>query len=74
MPVAITKPIQYAADTTPRISYEDFLERSDGIRSEWVQGVTVIMSPVSHVHQRIGNLLFRIISDFVETSDLGQVF
>ncbi len=74
MPLALTKPTQRTPSTAQQFTYEDFLERYDGIRSEWVQGEVVIMSPVSNIHQRIGNLLFRILSDFVETGDLGQVF
>ncbi len=63
-----------SAEAPQKISYEEFLERYDGIRAEWVDGEVQLMSPVSNAHQRIGNLLFRIISDFVEAHDLGRVF
>ena len=58
----------------PKITYEEFLERYDGIRAEWVDGEVELMSPVSNVHQRIGNFLFRVITEFVEQQELGEVF
>ena len=61
-------------DVPPKITYEEFLERYNGVRAEWVDGEVELMSPVSNVHQRIGNFLFRVISDFVEAYDLGAVF
>ncbi len=63
-----------STDAPPKISYEEFLERYDGIRAEWVDGEVQLMIPVSNAHQRIGNFLFRVISDFVEAHDLGEVF
>ncbi len=62
------------ADTPPKMNYEEFLERYAGVRAEWIDGEVELMSPVSNAHQRIGNFLFRVISDFVEAYDLGQVF
>lgn len=62
------------ADAPPKMDYEQFLERYAGVRAEWIDGEVELMSPVSSAHQRIGNFLFRVISDFVETYDLGQVF
>jgi len=63
-----------STDTPPKISYEEFLERYGGVRAEWVDGEVQLMRPVSNAHQRIGNFLFRVISDFVEAHDLGEVF
>ena len=68
----VTRPAP--TDAPQRITYEDFLERYNGVHAEWVEGEVQLMSPVSNVHQRIGNFLFRVISDFVETNDLGEVF
>lgn len=58
----------------PKITYKEFLERYDGIRAEWVDGKVELMSPVFHVHQRIGHFLFRILSEVVEAYHLGEVF
>ncbi len=60
--------------TPAKISYEEFLERYDGIRAEWIDGEVELMSAVSSSHQRIGNFLFRILTEFVEVHDLGEVF
>lgn len=67
-----TRPV--STDAPPKMDYEQFLERYAGVRAEWIDGEVELMSPVSNAHQRIGNFLFRVISDFVETYDLGQVF
>lgn len=59
----------------PKISYEDFLVQYDGVHAEWVDGEVELMSAaVSSNHQRIGNFLFRILTEFVEVYDLGEVF
>lgn len=63
-----------SSDALPKITYEEFLERYNGIRAEWVDGEVELMSPVSSAHQRIGNFLFRAVSEFVEAYDLGAVF
>ncbi len=66
------RPVAPAAP--PKITYEEFLERYDGIRAEWIDGEVQLMSPVSNVHQRIGNFLFRVLAEFVEVYDLGEIF
>lgn len=66
------RPVAPAAP--PKITYEEFLERYDGIRAEWIDGEVELMSPVSNVHQRIGNFLFRVMAEFVEVYDLGDIF
>jgi len=63
-----------SSDMPPKITYEEFLERYDGVHAEWVDGEVQLMSPVSNAHQRIGDFLFRVISDYVEAHDLGAVF
>jgi len=61
--------------TQAKISYEEFLERYDGVHAEWVDGEVELMSAaVSSNHQRIGNFLFRVLTEFVEVHDLGEVF
>ncbi len=62
-------------EAPPKISYEDFLIRYDGIRAEWIDGEVELMSAaVSSNHQRIGNFLFRVLTEFMEVHDLGEVF
>lgn len=58
----------------PKMTYEEFLERYDGIRAEWVAGEVELMSPVSDAHQRIGLFLMRLLADFVDGHDLGRIF
>ena len=67
-----TRPV--SSDGPLKITYEEFLERYSGIRAEWIDGVVELMSPVSNVHQRIGNFLFRVLAEFVEVYDLGELF
>ena len=63
-----------ATDTPPKISYEDFLVQYDGVHAEWVDGEVELRMSVSDVHQRIGNFLFRLMAEYVESYDMGQVF
>ena len=58
----------------PKISYEDFLVQYDCVHAEWVDGEVEVRMSVSGVHQRIGNFLFRLMAEYVEAYDLGQVF
>lgn len=60
--------------TSSKITYEEFLERYEGVRAEWIDGEVELMSAVSSRHQEIGNFLIRVISEFVEVHDLGRVF
>ena len=61
-------------DASPKISYEDFLVQYDGVHAEWVDGEVELRMSVTGVHQRIGNFLFRLMAEYVEAYDLGQVF
>ncbi len=63
-----------AAQASPKISYEDFLVQYDGVRAEWVDGEVELKMSVSDDHQRIGNFLIRLISEFIESTDAGRLF
>lgn len=56
-----------------KISYEDFLKQYEGIHAEWVDGEVVEMPSVSLNHQDTSSFLLRLIFDFVEDRQLGQV-
>lgn len=58
----------------PKISYEDFLVRYEGIRAEWVDGEVELKMSVSDIHQEISIFLLRSMTEFVEAFDLGRVF
>ncbi len=63
-----------ATDAPPKISYEDFLVRYEGIRAEWVDGEVELKMSVSDIHQEISIFLLRLMTEFVEAFDLGRVF
>ncbi|HEY8668746.1 MAG TPA: Uma2 family endonuclease [Tepidisphaeraceae bacterium] len=58
-----------------RMTYEEFLE-SDTFHGpvEWVNGEVVPMAPVSNEHSIINIWLVRILGEFVERENLGQVY
>ncbi len=59
---------------TGKMTYEQFLQWLDeDTWAEWVDGEVYLMSPVSGVHQDVALFLLRLISEFVETRDLGVV-
>ncbi len=61
--------------TTPKMSYEDFLEwNGDKGWFEWVNGEVFKMSSPSVLHQEIVGFLFLIMSSFIEANKLGKVF
>jgi len=61
-------------DAPPKISYEDFLVRYDGVHAEWVDGEVELAMSVSDTHQEISIFLLRLMTEFVEAFDLGRVF
>ena len=67
-----TRPV--VADAPPKISYEDFLVQYDGVHAEWVDGEVELAMSVSDDHQRIGNFLIRLMSEFIEANDAGRLF
>lgn len=64
----------YQAGALTLVSYEDYLANSEeGTHTEWVNGEVIPMSPVSRRHQLVWRFLLRILSDYVEAGDLGEV-
>lgn len=57
----------------PRMTYEEFLERADGMRAEWVDGEVIAMSPTSVAHQRVRSFLAALLQHFVEANELGLI-
>ena len=57
-----------------QMSYEEFLDWLDeDTRAEWEDGKVVLMSPASIYHERIFSLLFRLLTEYVEQHELGEV-
>lgn len=57
-----------------RASYEEYLATSSESRIvEWVNGEIIEYMPPSVIHQKITWFLFRLLSAFVETLDIGLV-
>ena len=53
--------------------FEAWYRGFEQVRAEWVDGEVVVMSPVNLGHMRLGEFLFRVLGDFVEAHDLGEV-
>jgi Uma2 family endonuclease len=47
---------------------------TDGVRAEWVDGEVILMAPASMGHVGLNGWLWRLIGDFVEHRELGEVF
>jgi Uma2 family endonuclease len=45
----------------------------EDVRAEWVDGEVIVMTPVSIVHLRLSDFLLRVLSDFVDGKDLGEM-
>ncbi len=69
--MAGTRPL--VTDTPPKISYEEFLVRYDGVHAEWVDGEVELMSPIPNAHQEISGFLLSLMREFVEVHQLGIV-
>jgi Uma2 family endonuclease len=60
----------------PRMTEEEFEAwafAQEGIRAEWVDGEVIIMSPVTREDDSLRNWLSRLLGDFVEEHNLGEV-
>jgi Uma2 family endonuclease len=57
----------------PWISYSEYLSRSHGEWSEWVEGKVTLMTPVGRQHQRVVSFLVALLRHFVERDQLGEV-
>lgn len=58
-----------------RVSEDAFLAWvvANNVKAEWVDDEVVLMSPASREHSQLRLWLLRLLSDFVETNDLGTV-
>jgi Uma2 family endonuclease len=59
-----------------KLTEEEFFAWCRGfekIRAEWVDGDTIVMSPVNIPHDQLGGFLKTILWQFVERNDLGMV-
>lgn len=57
-----------------RMSYEEFLDWLDeDTHAEWVNGEVIMHSPVSARHQKVGRFLLRVLSEWVERGNLGEI-
>jgi Uma2 family endonuclease len=55
------------------IDYAEFLASCGDEAAEWVDGRVERMSPVTVDHDRVGGWLYRVLSEYVQTRDLGLV-
>ena len=55
------------------VTGEELAKLPEADLCELVDGKVVRMSPTSHIHGRIEGRVYRLLSDFVESKDLGQV-
>lgn len=57
-----------------RMTEKEFLNWvGEKTRAEWVGGEVIMMSPVNLDHARISSFLARVLAEFVEAGDLGEV-
>jgi Uma2 family endonuclease len=59
-----------------KLTEEEFFEWCRGfdkIRAEWVDGETIVMSPVNIPHDQLSGFLKTVLWQFVERNDLGMV-
>jgi Uma2 family endonuclease len=72
-----TDPVELADETPPprlRMTEEEFVAWcKEDVRAEWVDGEVIIMSPASYRHVAIEAFLIRVLGEFVEHFDLGEV-
>src|SRR5882724_11677383 len=55
------------------ISYEQFLESTDGEHVEWVDGKVVPMAPISNEHSDVAGFLLTLMRIWTEHKKLGVV-
>jgi Uma2 family endonuclease len=53
---------------------EFFRDAPEDRKAELIDGVMIIPSPPLVIHERMQNFLFRLLADFVEVKQLGEVF
>ncbi|MBA4181247.1 MAG: hypothetical protein C0506_11715 [Anaerolinea sp.] len=70
----MTQPSVSVGTPAGTLSYERFLQENDEQHTEWVNGEVVAMAPASVEHQLTSSFLLRLLTSFVESRELGQVF
>ncbi len=57
------------------MTYEEFLACVDeDAHAEWVNGEAIIFMPPKRIHQRIVRFLSRLVSEYIDLFDLGELF
>ena len=57
-----------------KVSFEDFLTWCDeDVRSEWLDGAVIVVSPPSTRHQEVTGFLLQVAGMFVQSKDLGTL-
>jgi Uma2 family endonuclease len=56
-----------------RMTYERFLEETEGQHVEWIDGEVIDMPPISGEHQDLAGLLYSVMRAFAESKKLGMV-
>jgi Uma2 family endonuclease len=70
----LTVPSAKVRPSLGKMTYKEFLERlDDHTHAEWVNGEVVMMAPVGDEHQRVDLFLLRLIAEYVEDNELGEV-
>ena len=54
-------------------AFVDWCLGFEKVRAEWVDGEVVVTSPVNLTHLRLSEFLFRVLVEFVEPRNLGEV-
>lgn len=63
-----------AASAPRHITYEEFLDWLDeDTHADWVDGEIIMHSPVSFRHQKVRQLVLRVLAEFVERHGLGEL-
>jgi hypothetical protein len=61
-------------EVAERMTAEEFLELApEDRKAELIDGVMIMSSPALDIHERLFGFLFRLISEYVEAHDLGEV-
>jgi Uncharacterized protein conserved in cyanobacteria len=61
-------------EVAERMTAEEFLELApEDRKAELIDGVMIMPSPALDIHERLFGFLFRLISEYVEMYDLGEV-
>jgi len=62
------------AGSPQEMSFEEFMTSYKGSWAEWVDGEVIEMTPPGSLHQRISMFLARLLGNFVEIREVGELF